>query len=114
MSSDLKKKLELLKVIAKINNSKLRNSVLNDLATDDTFFNVLQEIALNTVKGRVPLTKGQKSKIKCKRALHCLACPPKDLTANKKKRKKLVTQLGGGFWSLIIPALVALLASRKV
>ena len=114
MSSNLNKKIDLLKVIAKISNNKLRNSVLNDLAVDDNFFNALQEIALNTVKGRVPLTPKQKSRIKSKKAIHCLACPPKQILDNKKKRKKLVSQLGGGFWSLIIPALVALLAAKKV
>jgi len=67
---------------------------------------------LNTVKGRVPLPDKIKKKIKCKK-LNCLACPKKSLLKSKAKRRKVVTQLGGTFWTLLIPAVLSLLAQYK-
>lgn len=103
-----------MQLLCTVKKEKLRKSLLADLGVDDQLFDALQEVALNTVKGRIPLSKVQRAKIKCKKAIHCLACPNKSILKSSRKKVKLVQQLGGGFWAFIIPTLISMLAEKMV
>jgi len=108
MSQNLRNKLELICLIAKMKNPRARCAFLKDISRDQKFVDAIEEIAVNTVKGKLPLTRKQKGRIKNKKSIHCMASPK----YSKKQKRKIVNQLGGGFWTLIIPALMSLLASK--
>ena len=106
MSENLRKKLYIFSVIGKIKNQKLRNAVLQEFIKDDTFYNAMHEVAHNTVKGKLPLTKLQRKKLKgCKKGIYGLSCHKN----NKYRKKKAVSELKGGFWTYLIPVVFELL-----
>ena len=104
MSRNLKNCMHKLKVISQIKDSKIRKKVLTSMA-DDCLYKALNEIAINTVNKKVPLSIGQKKKLRKYRIkIQKLAIP----TSNRKKRKQLVIQ-SGGFLQFLIPAVAAIL-----
>lgn len=107
MSSNLQKKKHLIGLISKIKNPKLRNAVLADFIMKDDVYDAIKEIAVNTINGKLPLTATQKRKIKEKKALFCLA-----KSSKRNKRKRIVNQLGSGFWGLLIPLVLSLLTAK--
>lgn len=106
MSKNLNYCIEKLKLISKISDPKLRKKVLLNLY-DECLYKALHEVAVNTVKSKVPLsTKQKKQLIKYKINIQKLACP----TKIKNKRKRLVLQ-SGGFLPILIPAIASILTS---
>src|SRR5258708_39696140 len=106
MSNNLKNCMQQLQVIAKIKDSELRKKVLKNFA-DDCLYKALNEIALNTVNKKVPLSaKDKKSLHKHSIKIKKLACFTKD----KKKRKRLVVQ-SGGILPILIPTIASILTS---
>ncbi|RWR99765.1 hypothetical protein B4U79_03256, partial [Dinothrombium tinctorium] len=80
-----------------------------DVIADDDVYDAIKEICLNVLKGKVPLKS--KRHMGCKNTLECFAHPPKVLRL-KKNRRKVVSQIGNGFWAFVIPAIVSLFAER--
>ena len=106
MSKNLVNCLGKLKTISKIKNSTKRKKALN-LNYDECLYKALNEIAVNTVKRRVPLSIKQVNKLKKhKLNIKKLSCR----TKNKKKQKQLVVQ-SGGFLPVLIPAIASILTS---
>jgi len=98
--------MEKLKIISKIRDSQLRKRVLSEIA-DDCLYKALHEIAVNTVKRNVPLSRPAKISLrKYKFHIQNLARKTKD----RKQRKSLVVQ-SGGFLPILIPAVAAILGS---
>lgn len=108
ISKSLQKSFPLLQLLTKLSN-KNRSNVLKDLGNEKIIYNSLQEIAHNTLNGKVQLNKHQKRKIKpYEKVLKNLCC-----NRNRKcckKRKKLIIQ-SGGFLPILIPAIAAILTS---
>ena len=103
---NLRQKLYIFSVIKKIKNPKLRSDVLKEFIQDDSFYSALKEIATNTVKGKLPLNKLQRKQLKhCKKGIYCLSRPQ-----SKQKRKKVISNLKGGFWQYLIPVIFQLLS----
>src|SRR5258708_11319180 len=106
MSKNLKNCMQQLQFIAKIKDSDLRKKVLKNVA-DDCLYSALNEIALNTVNKKVPLSAIDKKSLRKHRVkIQNLAC----FTKNKKKRKRLVVQ-SGGILPFIIPTIASILTS---
>ena len=106
MSLNLRKCMEKLKMIASIKDANLRKKVLSS-TTDDCLYKALNEIAINIVARKVPLTSKQKKNLrKYQFKIKKLTCK----TKNKKKRKQLVVQ-SGGFLPLLIPAVASVITS---
>jgi hypothetical protein len=104
MSRNLKHCMSKLKIIAQIKDPNLRKKVLLNLG-DDCLYKALNEIAINTVKNKVPLTLKLKKKLRpYKSKIQKLACYTKD----RRNKKRLIVQ-SGGFLPLLLPAVVTAL-----
>src|SRR5277367_3373350 len=107
MSSNLKKCMQKLIIISKIKNPSIRKKVLLSLY-DECLYKAFYEIAANTVSKNIPLKRREKNLLKKhKIILQKLAC----YTKSKKRRKTLVAQSGGGFLSILIPAIASIITS---
>lgn len=107
MSKNLLAMVAHLEVIASIKSSRIRNKVLQEFADNLKIYDALREIALNTIKGRVPLNDNQKKKLrKYKKVFLGLA----KKTNSKKAKRQLVVQ-SGGFMSLLIPIITGLVSA---
>lgn len=104
MSKNLKSCFEKLKFISSIKNTSLQKKLLAQVS-DNCMYQALHEIAVNTIKGKVNLNSNQKRNLR-KHKKHIKALSRK--TKDYKKKKRLIIQ-SGGFLSLIIPAIAALL-----
>lgn len=106
MSANLRACIEKLRMIAAIRDPELRRKVLTSLA-DDCLYKALNEIAINTVARKVPLTLKQKRRLrKFKVKIQNLTCK----TNSNRKRKQLVAQ-SGGFLPILIPAIASVITS---
>lgn len=75
--------------------------MLNEFLRDETVFNAIREIAVNTLDGKIPVNK---RKLRgCRQGLECVA------KATKKNRRRAVSKLKGGFWSYLVPVVFELL-----
>ena len=107
MSKNLIHCYEKLKFISEIKDEKLRKKLLNRVG-DNCLYNALHEIAINTLKGRIPLNSNQKRKLnKQKKLLINLSKNTKDNI----RKKKLVKQSGGALLPIIIPAIASIISS---
>ena len=95
-----------MKIISKIRDAQLRKRILSEIA-DDCLYKALHEIAVNTVKRNVPLSRPAKISLR-KYKLHIQNLARK--TKNKKLRKRLVIQ-SGGFLPILIPAVASILGA---
>lgn len=106
MSKILNNCFPKLNFIAKIKDPKLRKKLLASLA-DNCLFQALHEIAVNTVKGTVPLNKSQKRRLaKHKNVINKLA-----KIQSSKKRKLILIKQSGGFLPIILPAIATVLST---
>lgn len=106
MSKNLKNCMQKLKFIATIKDPAVRRKTLNSLS-DECLYKALNEIAVNVVARKVPLTLKQKRELRKHRIkIQKLACK----TNNKKKQKQLVNQ-SGGILPIILPAVISAIAS---
>ena len=106
MSKNLINCFEKLVLISKIKNIETRKKLITEIF-DDCLYKAINEISINTVSGKVPLNKKQKSLLrKHKLILKKLSCGIK----SKSKRKKLVVQ-SGGIWPILIPAVASVLTT---
>lgn len=111
MSARVKRNLSLLKQMLDSSPSQRKN-IIKDASED--FILTLCEIAINVLKGRMPLNSKQYQKLKKKKA-------EIRLIANKriclsKKKKKLLNQSGGFLLPLLsvaVPFITSLIASRQ-
>lgn len=109
MSKNLLSTIGHLEVIASIKSTKTRNRVLNDFADNLKVYEAIREIAVNTIKRRVPLTETQKKKLRrYKKVLLSLA-----KTKNSKITKKKLVRQSGGFLPLLIPIVSGLISALK-
>lgn len=107
MSKNLRQCYEKLKFISQIKDPKLRKKLL-DRVNDNCLYSALHEIAVNTLKGKVPLNKNQKRKLKKhKKLLVNLS----KLTKDNKRKRFLVKQTGGALLPLLIPAVASIISS---
>ena len=102
MSSRLRNNSEVLHVLSKAA-PKFRKQLLQQ--ADRDLITAICECCLNVVKGRVPLTTGQKKKLAPhKKHLRQLA----DKRLSHTKRKRLIVQKGGFLGALLAPVLKTL------
>jgi hypothetical protein len=108
MSNNLKRCASVLSLVSRIRNKSLRDSILREISCDDHIYDALSELAVNTLKGNVPLTKRQKEKLRRqKRFISSLSCDRKKHSL--RKRKYLVRQ-SGGYLATVLPIIVTLLS----
>ena len=107
-SKSLGKALPFLKLVSNLSNQN-RRRVLRELGGDKTVYNALNEIAHNTIKGKVKLNKSQSRKLKPHRKILENLCKPTNRNCSK-KRKSLIVQ-SGGFLPILIPALATILST---
>lgn len=101
MSVDLRRRLYILSVVGQIKRPALRKAVLNEFLRDESVFNAIREIALNTLDGKLPINK---RKLRgCRPGLMCVA------RATKRNKRLAVSKLKGGFWSYLVPVVFDLL-----
>src|SRR5882757_2590978 len=104
MSNNIINCIEKLKFIASVKDEKLRKKLLVTLS-DNCLYNALNEIAINTVKGNVKLSKKETKKLKkFKFQIKKLSCKTND----SRKKKKLIIQ-SGGFLPILIPAVASII-----
>lgn len=105
MSSNLKKCLAELQLVAKIKDKKRQAALLRELARNNCFEKSIHEIAVNTVNKNIPLTTIQKKKLrKYKTVITKLSCK------DKSERKKVIPQIGGAL-NVLLPIVASILAS---
>lgn len=107
MSQNLKKCLEILKVISNIKSLKVRNQVLRDISGNDKIYNALREIALNAMNKNIKFNRNQKIKLKKQVGLLKRLSQKNN---SKKVRQKLIVQTGG-ILPIIVPAAISLLST---
>lgn len=109
MSERLRRNWELLKALVKATPT-VRKTILRDASSD--LISAIGEIALNILKGRIPLKEHQKNILKkWRKAIRKLS----DKTMPIKKRKRVVNQSGGFIGALLgfaIPLITSLLANK--
>ncbi|DAC80299.1 TPA_asm: gasderminX [Terrapene box turtle adintovirus] len=109
MSSCVKRNLGLLKLLSK-SSPQQRRAIL--CSASDDLVAAISEIALNTLKGNVPLTQNQVRVLKKKRTLIKTLCNKR---VSLKRKKHLVKQSGGFIGPLLsfaIPLITGLLTNR--
>ena len=98
MSVRIRRNLATLQKLYK-SSAATRRVILNNAGPD--FINTLCEIAVNILKGKIPLTRRQYTQLqKTKSELRTLASKATSI----KRKKSLVTQTGGAFF---LPAIAA-------
>ena len=109
-SETLRKSMPFLKTLVNLTPPS-RKMILKDknVGGDKALFDVIHEIALNTIKGNVKLDKNQLKKLKPHNHLLNKYCCSK-IKKSKFKRQKLIEQ-SGGFLPILIPAIAALIGS---
>ena len=100
MSQRLKKHAACLHMLATANPT-MRNAVLKN--ADQPLIHCLCECAHNVLKGNVPLTPAQKTKLK-RYSQHL-----RDLVDKKKNNKKKILQTGGFLPALLAPIAASIL-----
>lgn len=104
MDSKMEKYLLFLDFILKIRDSKDRKIVLDILLKDNGFKKIFREIAVNVVEKNVPLNDKEKKRLaKYKSVIWKLK--------SRHSVRKVVTQEGEGFLSILLPIITSLLAS---
>ena len=104
MSENLIRNLQLLELISKIRNRKLRQDVLKDQASK--LYKAIKEISINLMKGNIQLSQRDKKRLyKYRREIVEIA-----ENANS-KRIAIVTSQTGGFLPIIIPLVAQLVTS---
>lgn len=110
MTARIKRNLPLLKRLVS-GSSPQRRIVLQE-ASDDLIKSIV-EIAINTLRGNIPLTKAQLKRLKKEKVVIKKLCNKKQPL---KKKRKTVNQKGGFIGSLLgiaIPFLSDLLTARR-
>lgn len=102
---NVKKNLELLKVLSKCKKGMLK-AVIN--TSDRDLILTVCECILNCLNGNIKLSPKNRDKLKkYKRTLRTLIQKRKSI----KYRKKLLIQQGSGFLPIILPSVISALAS---
>jgi hypothetical protein len=105
MSTDVKKYLPLLRLLASATPYK-RKKIL--LAADDKFVKIIIECCYNTLHGNVKLPKNKVNKLKkFKKIIRKIG----KATKTVKNKKKILIQSGGAFLPLILPSIISGLVS---
>ena len=109
-SKTLKKINAFLKTLVNLTPPS-RKIILKDknVGGDEALFDVIHEIALNTIKGNVKLDKNQLKKLKPHNHLLKKYCCSK-IKKSKLKRQKLLSQ-SGGFLPILIPIITEIIGS---
>lgn len=97
----IKANIDFLRRVARCSSERKRNKFINDASEDELL--AIAEIALNTLRGRVSLTKPQKNKLKQ------VADDVRKLSRIRSvKAARDIIQKGGGFFlkSLLTPVLL--------
>jgi hypothetical protein len=105
MSRRLRDNADFLRVLAK-SNPKLRRAILK--CCNPELIKAVCEVALNVLKGVVPVSEQQKKKLKrYKRVLRALTDKKVSIT----KKREFLNQTGGNFLPFLIPPVLSVLAS---
>ena len=107
ISRNLKNYFIILQAISKIPSASQRKKLLRSLKDNDEIFRAIQELVLNGVKGNIPFSEADKTKLRPYKKLLKEIAKPK---ISKSKRKKLVSQCGG-FLPFLLPAAATTLAT---
>lgn len=104
MSTNLKRQLPKLQVVSQIQNPKLRQRVLLELAKNKAICSAIREIMKNVKSGNIKLTDRQKNQVKKYRKLILEILKRRQGVT---KKRQLVVQTGSGF---LLPLLIPLVA----
>lgn len=106
MSSNLHECIPKFKKVIRIKDPIKRKEQLSKIA-NSCIYKALNEIAINTVKKKVPLSEKDKEQLqKDQIKIVKLAC----YTTEPNKRKRLITQ-SGGILPILIPAVASILTT---
>jgi hypothetical protein len=101
MSSDVKKYLPILRLLAKSTPYKRKKLLL---AADTNFIKILIECCFNILNGNVKLPKQKIQKLeKYKEIIRKIAKASKNIN----NKKKVLIQKGGAFLPLILPSIIS-------
>lgn len=104
MSKNLRKCMSTMQLYCSTNSTKLKKSILGEMAKNDCFFKAIYEVVNNILLKNIQLTSAQQRKVrKYTTLMHKIHQCPKSST----KRRKLVSQTGG-FIQAILPRLAQL------
>jgi len=113
-SKVLQECMPVLRLVASIKNPTLRKQVLLDATrnpeTLKCLYMALHELALNTVKGHIPLSPKLKERLRrAKQGIHikALATP-----SNRQNKRRLVVQSGG--WIPIVAPIAAAVITKII
>jgi len=110
-SPNLQKCLKEIETLLQIKNQKIQQQYLKYLAKQSCIYKAVQEIALNYISNKIPLTlKEEKKLIKFKPVLKRLSKPTKD----KKLQSRQVVQIGGAFLIPILGSIGGAIVSKIV
>jgi hypothetical protein len=109
MSKNLKHCYQVLSLVAKVKDKRLREAILKQISCEEKIYAAVSELATNTIKGNIPLTEAQKNKLrKQKKFIEGLKCQKKG-RLSKEGKKKFVEQ-SGGFLNVVLPIIATVLA----
>lgn len=110
MSDHLHRSLDKLVVVSKLSeNKKLQRQLLKEFCNDPAFLVAIVEIAINTVRKRVPLTQDQLLKLRPHiNIIRKLALESSKTLKRRTYREKFVQQ-SGGFLQVPVPIVASVL-----
>ena len=106
ISNNLSKSLPLLRVVTRLPPNS-RKRILKELSNEKIVYKALNELAQNTLSGKIPLSNGQRRRLKSHKKTLENFCNAKKCN---KKRKQLIIQ-SGGFLPIVLQALIPILDS---
>ena len=108
-SSVLRKTYPFLRIVSTLSPNS-RRKILNELNGDQDVYKSMREIAINTVKGNVPLsTKSKQQLKKFDKTIHLLN-KHRTKSCSCRKRKQIIQQ-GSGILPILIPAIAGIISS---
>lgn len=106
MSQNLNKCLPLLSTFCSLKKKNDKQKLLK--AFEQCVLRASQEIAINTLRGNVPLTDQQKQTLRrYKNALQSLSSQ----RTSKRQKKRVILQQGSGIFALLLPIIASAVAS---
>lgn len=110
MSHHLHNSLDKLVVVSKLSgNTKLQKQLLKEFCNDPSFLFAIVEIAINTVRKRVPLTQDQLNKLRPHIKLIRKIALESEHTFKKRSTREKIVQQSGGFLPILIPTIASIL-----
>ncbi len=110
MSTDLRKSINKLYIVAELSkNKKLQRRLLREFSNDPEFLTALFEIVISTINRKVPLNESQLENLRPHiNLIRKIATHPEKIFKKSSTRSRAIEQ-SGGFLPILVPTVASLL-----